>query len=124
MFQFHIPFVKLWIWEHAVFTLLRKLKCPLKLSSEFLEKIKYESFLVRKFWSAWYKSAHGRPDSPKLLTLHRVEPHCQLPLLLVDWFYRERNTHAMQYKCGGVRRLRHGKSNLQIIALAGGIDFT
>ena len=51
--------------------LLRRLKCPLNLSSEqrtvsleLSEKIKFESFLVRKFWSAWYKIFYGRPDSP------------------------------------------------------------
>ena len=55
MFQFHIAFAKLCILEHAVFTLVRSLKCPLNLSSEqrevspeLLEKIKYEKFLVRK----------------------------------------------------------------------------
>ena len=136
VFQFHIPFAKLWIWEHAVFTLLRRLKCSLNLSSEqrkvssdFLEKIKYESFLVRKLWSAWFKSVHDRPDSPSWYTDSwpyivppRVEPHCQLPSLLVHWSYRERNTHAMLYKCGGVRRLKHGKSGLQIIALTGRTD--
>ena len=58
----------------------------------------------------------------------RVEPLCQLPSLLVHWSYRERNTyailytHAMLYKCGGVRRLKHGMSGLQLIAFAGGTD--
>ena len=65
VFQFNIPFAPLWIWKHAVFTLLRRLKCPLnlsfvqqKVSSELSEKIKYKSVLVLKFWSAWYKSVH------------------------------------------------------------------
>ena len=55
-------FVQLWIWEQAVITLLCRLNCPLnlyskkrKVSLEQLEKIKYEIFLVRKFWLAWYK---------------------------------------------------------------------
>ena len=62
VFQFHIPFAKLRIWEHTVLTLLQRLKCPLNLSSaqqnvslKVLEKIKSESFLVQKCWSAWYK---------------------------------------------------------------------
>ena len=62
VFQFHIPFSQLWVWEHAVFTLLCRLKCLLnlsseqrKVSSELIGKIKYESFLVQKFWSAWYE---------------------------------------------------------------------
>ena len=56
---------------------------------------------MKVFWSEYFgllgvKSVHGRPDSPKqliqrLLTLHivppRVEPHCQLPSLLVHWSY-------------------------------------
>ena len=33
-FQFHILFAQLWIWEYAAFTLLRRLNCPLNLSSE------------------------------------------------------------------------------------------
>ena len=32
--QFHVPFAPLWIWKHAVFTLLHILKCPLTLSFE------------------------------------------------------------------------------------------
>ena len=53
VFQFHILFAKPWIWEQTVFTLLHRLKSLLNLSSEqqkvssdFLEKIKYESYLV------------------------------------------------------------------------------
>ena len=34
VFQFHIPFAQLWIWEYAVFTLLCRLNCPLNLPSE------------------------------------------------------------------------------------------
>ena len=72
MFQFHIPFAKLWIWEHAVFTLLRSLNCPLNLSSvqrevssDFLEKIKYEKiFWFEIFGLLGIKSVHGLPDSP------------------------------------------------------------
>ena len=62
VFQLHIPLTQLWIWEHPVLTLLRRLNCPLnlsseqpKFSSEHLEKIKYESFLVQIFWSTSYK---------------------------------------------------------------------
>ena len=50
-FQFHNPFAQLWISKYIVFSLLRRLNCPLNLSSEqrkvsleHLEKIKYESF--------------------------------------------------------------------------------
>ena len=136
VFQFHIPFAKLWIWEHAIFTLLRRLMCPLHLSSEqrkvssdFFEKIKCERFWSKNFGLLGIKSVHGLPDSPTWYTDSwpyivppRVEPHCQLPSLLVHWSYRERNTHAMLYKCGGVCQLKHGKSGLQIIALTGGTD--
>ena len=62
MFHFWTPFAQLWI-GNRVFTLLRRLKCPLnlfseqqKVSLEPLEKIIYKSFMVRKFWSAWYKT--------------------------------------------------------------------
>ena len=55
VFQFHILFAPLWIWKHAVYTFLHRLKCPLnlsseqrKVSSEHSEKIRHESFLVRK----------------------------------------------------------------------------
>ena len=34
VFQSHIPFSPLWIWEHVVFTLLCRLKYPLNLSPE------------------------------------------------------------------------------------------
>ena len=57
------------------------------------------------------------------IVLPRVEPHCQLPSMLVHWSYREKNTHAILNNCGGVRRLKHGKSGLQMIALTGGTDF-
>ena len=116
VFQFHILFTQLWIWEHAVFTLLRKLNCHLNLSSEQLkvymehfEKIKYESLLVRKFWSTLNKIC-SRPTRfsyliHQLLTLHSTTQsrfHGQLSSLLVHWSDRERNTHAMLYKCGGI----------------------
>ena len=49
------------VWEH-VFTLLCRLRCLLNLSSEqqkvssdLSEKIKYKSFFIQEFWSAWYK---------------------------------------------------------------------
>ena len=136
MFQFHIPLAKLQISEHAVFTLPCRFKCSLNLSSEqqkvswnFLEKIKCESFLVQKFWSAWNKSVHGWPNSPSwyinswpYIVQTRVEPHCQLPSLLVHWSYRDRNTHAMLHKCQGVCQLKHEKLGLQIIALTGRTD--
>ena len=127
VFQFHIPFAKLWIWEHAVFTLLRRLKCPLNL---FSEQQKVWIFWSENFGLLGIKSVHGRPDSSSWCTDSwpyivppKVEPHCQLPSLLVHWFYQERNTHAMPLQCGGVRRLKHGKSDLQIIALIPRIDF-
>ena len=53
----------------------------------------------------------------------RVEPHCQLPSMLVHWSYRQKITHAILNKCGGVHRLKYGKSGLQMIALTGGTDF-
>ena len=59
-------------------------------------------------------------DTPYIVP--RVEPHCQLPPLLVQWSYRQRNTHAMLYKCGGVCQLKHGKSSLLIIALTAKAD--
>ena len=104
------------------------LKCYLNLSSEqrkvssdFLEKIKYESFWSKHFSLLGIKSVYGWLNSPSWYTDSwfytippRVEPHCQLLLFLVHWSYRERNTHAMLYKCKGVRRLKHGKSRLQI----------
>ena len=43
----------------------------------------------------------------------RVEPHCQLPLLLVHWSYRERNNHAILYKYGDVRQQMHREPSLQ-----------
>ena len=101
----------------------------------FLEKFKHFFNSIKAFWSENFgllgiKSVHGRPDSPSWYTNSRayivpprVEPHCQLPSLLVHWSYRERNTHAMLYKCGGVPRLKHRKSGRQIIALTGGTDF-
>ena len=87
MVQFHIPFVQL------DFTLLRRLMFLLnlsseqrKFSSELLEKIKNESFLVRKLSSNWDKICYSRPNSPSSYTNYRpyivpprVEPHCQLP---------------------------------------------
>ena len=108
VFQFPITFALLWIWKHTVFTLIRRLKCLLNLSfeqqevsPELLEKLKYKSVLVRKFWSASYKSVHDRPDSPSWYpdswpyTVPRVQPHCQLPSLLVHWSYQERNAHTI-----------------------------
>ena len=53
VFLFHICFCPI-MDLGACFILLRILRCPLNLSSE-LKKIKYESFLIRKLWSAWYK---------------------------------------------------------------------
>ena len=47
----------------------------------------------------------------------RVEPHCQLPSLLVHWSYRERNTHAILYKYGDVCQQMHGDSSLQWLHL-------
>ena len=61
MFYFRISFFQLWIWEHAAFTLLRRLRYPLNLS---LEQPKF----LWKFWSENFgllgiKSVHGQPDS-------------------------------------------------------------
>ena len=71
VFQFHISFAKLWIWEYAVFALFCRLKCPLNLSSDqrkvslnFLEKIKCESFWFKDFGLLAFKSVHDRPNSP------------------------------------------------------------
>ena len=57
--------------KHAAITLLHRLKCPLNLSSEqrkvsldFLEKIKCESFWSVNFGLLGIKSIHGQPDSP------------------------------------------------------------
>ena len=87
---------------------------------ETFRKIKYKSFLVQKFWSAWYKicswptrlsnSSSRYTNFWPYIVPPRVEPHCQLPSLFVHWFYWGRNTHAMLYKCGYIRRLKHGKS--------------
>ena len=123
-FQFHIPFAQLWIWEYIVFSLLRRLNCPLNLSSEqrkvSLEHLSNTNF----FWSEnsgllGIKSFHGRVDSSSWYTrswayivLPRIEPHWQLPSLLVHWSYGERNIQEMLYKYGGVRRQKHGKSRL------------
>ena len=72
MFQFHIPFVQLWIWEHTAFILLRRLRCPLnlsseqrKVSSELLEKSNTKVFWSENFGLLGIKSVHGRPDSPR-----------------------------------------------------------
>ena len=60
----------LWIWKHAVFTLFRRLKCPLnlsfeqqKVSSELFDEIKY-IFWSDNFDMLGIKSFHDRPDSP------------------------------------------------------------
>ena len=57
----------------------------------------------------------------QLLTLHiiplRVEPHCQLPLLLVHWSYREWNTHTILYNYRDVHQLMHRKRSLQWLHL-------
>ena len=117
VFQFHILFAQLSIWKHIAFTLLRRLRFPLnlsseqqKVSSELLEKIKCKSFLVWKFWSAWYQIC-SLPSwlwakSALYIVPPRVELHSQLPSLLVPWSYRERNTHAIPYKCGGTHQLK------------------
>ena len=46
-----------------------------------------------------------------------VEPHCQLPSLLVHWSYRERNTHAILYNYGDVHRQMHREPSLQWLHL-------
>ena len=136
VFQFHIPFAKLWIWEHTVFTLLWRLRCPLnlsseqqKLSSDFLKKSNMKVFWSENFALLGIKSVHGQcnslswhTDSLPYIVPPRGEPHCQLPSLLVQWLYQDRNTHAMLFKCRGVHQLKHRKSGLQIIALTGGTD--
>ena len=105
--QFHNLFPKLWIWEHAVFTLLRRLRCLLnlssvrrKVSSDFFQKNFFKKILSKNFGLLGIKSVHGRPDSPSWYTdswpyivLLRAELHHQLHSLLVHWSYRERNTH-------------------------------
>ena len=55
------------------------------------KKVKYESFLVRKFWSAWYKVCHDQPDSPSWYTGSwpyiappRVEPHSLPASFVID----------------------------------------
>ena len=53
VFLFHICFCPI-MDLGTCFILLRILRYPVNLSSE-LTKIKYESFLVQKLWSAWYK---------------------------------------------------------------------
>ena len=101
-----------------------RLNRPLNLSSEqrkvSLEHLSNTNF----FWSEnsgllGIKSFHGRVDSSSWYTrswayivLPRIEPHWQLPSLLVHWSYRERNIQEMLYKYGGVRRQKHGKSGL------------
>ena len=86
-------------------------------------------FWFENFGLLGVKAVHGWPDCPSWYTDSwfcivppRVEPHCQLPSLLVHWSYRERNAHAMLYMCGGVCRLKHGISGLQIIVLTGRTD--
>ena len=54
----------------------------------------------------------------------RIEPYCQLPLLLVHWSYRKRTTHALLYKSRGVRWQMHRESSLQLIALTSGTDIS
>ena len=72
---------------------------------EFFRKNQIRKFFGPKTSLLGIKSIHGRPDSPSWYTDSwpyivppTVEPHCQLPSLLVHWSYRERNNHAMQYK--------------------------
>ena len=72
--------------------------------------------MVWKFWSAWYKIFSWLTPWPYMV-LPRKEPYSQLPSLLVHWSYQERNTQAILHKCGGVCRLMHGESGLQIITL-------
>ena len=105
MFLFHIPFAQLWIWEHAVFTLLRRLKCHLNLSFEqqnvplkVLEKIEWKVFWSENFGLLGIKSVHDPPDSHSWCTDSwsyivppRVEPQCQLPLLLVHWSFERKH---------------------------------
>ena len=50
----------------------------------------------------------------------KVKPHCQLPLLLVHWSYRERNTHAILYEYRDVCQELHGESTIE---LTGGTVF-
>ena len=56
-------------------------------------------------------------DSWCCTVLFRVEPHCQMPWLLVHWSYRERNTHAILNKYGGVRRQMDRESSFQWLHL-------
>ena len=102
------------------FHLLGTLKCSLSLSSE-QRKVSSDFLNTKVFWSENFgllsnKSVHGRPDSPSWYT------DSWLPAAFVvgPLVYRERNTHAMLYKCGSVRRLKRGKSGLQILPLTGG----
>ena len=127
MFQFYIPFTQLWIWEHALFTLLCKLKCPLNLCSqqrkvflELLDRKNTKVFWVENFGLLGIKTVHGQhnssswySDSWPYIVPPRVEPHCKLSSLLVHWSYQEKNTYAMLYKCRGVCWLKHRKSDLQ-----------
>ena len=77
----------------------------------------YKKSNTKVFWSEYFgllgvKSVHGQSnsrswynDSWPYIAPPRVEPHCQLPSLLVHWPYRQRNTYAILSKCGGVCRL-------------------
>ena len=113
----------LWIWEHAIFTLLCRLRCPLnlspqqlKVSSELSEKWNTKAFWSENFGLLGIKYVQSQPDflgwyldSWPYIVSPRVKP-------------QDRNTHAMLCKFGGVRQLKHGESGLQIIAFTGRTD--
>ena len=106
VFQFPITFALLWIWKHAVFTLIRRLKCLLNLSFEQQEvspelnrKTKIQKCLGPKILVCFIKSDHDQLDSPSwypdswpYTIPPRVQAHCQL---LVHWSYQERNVHTI-----------------------------
>ena len=100
---------------------------PTKSLFGFFTKNQIQNFCwSENFGLLGIKSVHDQPNFPSWYTRSwpyivppRVEPQCQLPLLLVYWSYQEKNTHAMLYKCEGVCWLKYGTSGLQIIALAG-----
>ena len=122
---------QLWIWEDVLFTLLRRLRSLLYLSSvqqkffcNFQKKSNTKFFWLKNvglffcYWPTRFPSWYT--DYWLYIVPPRVKPHCQLSSL--HWSYRKRNTHVVLYKCGGVRRLKHGKSGRQIAALTGGTD--
>ena len=53
-------------------------------------------------------------STPRTVPL-RVGLHCQLPLLLVQWSYQERNTHTILYNYGDAHQQMHGEPSLPLL---------